>query len=412
MTTGHIKPSVKSVESVSSPVTHPPSSVLRPSSKEETLALNPLTNDEYQRWDNYVRNSANGLPLHLSGWCDVMHNTYNYQTRYIMAQDQERIVGVMPLFLVPSLLTGRRAMTMPGGICANDDTITAKLIDQAVRTAEAENIDKILLQDSRTELPHNWPLVFPALPATPAPPVIPAQARIHSRNPKNWLTESNHVYWVVDLGQSEEALWKRLDGNIRRQVRKARQNELTVKIDRSGELMKPFYDIFSRFTHQAGTPVFGLPFLENTINAFPNGFNIAVVWFNEQPVAGYFQLEMNDTIYGMWGAALPETLKLRPAYLALWEIMRDAIDQGYAFLDMGRSPAESNASKFKGQWGGTSHPIFQTIINNNEKKPARSVTGQVQSSDQFQLFMKIWPKLPLSFTKFVGPKLRWHVPFA
>jgi len=376
--TVHVKPSVETVKSAD----HPSSPDLLPSFQEGELTLRPLTSEECQHWDHYVRNSANGLPLHLSGWRDVMRETYNYETRYIMAQEKDRIVGVMPFFKVPSILTGRRAMTMPGGICANNDSITSKLIDQAVQTVEADGIHKTFLQDSRSE------------------------------PPPNWHTESNHVYWVVDLDQSEEDLWKRLDGNIRRQVRKARKNELTVNIDRSGELVKPFYDVFSRFTHQAGTPVFGLQFLENIINAFPNGFNIAVVWFKEQPIAGYFQLEMNDTIYGMWGAALPETLKLRPAYLALWEIMRNAIEHGYAFLDMGRSPAESNASKFKGQWGGVSHPIFQTIINNDDKKAVRSVTGQVQSNDQFQLFIKIWPKLPLSITRLLGPKLRWHVPFA
>jgi len=349
---------------------------------KDALVINRLTDDLCESWDTYVRTEQNGLPLHLSGWRNILHNTYGYETRYLMAQIEDRIVGVLPLFLVPSLLAGKRAMTMPGGICANDETIALSLIEQGKKITIKEGINRILLQDSRL------------------------------KPPGNWLSESNHVYWVIDLDQSEEALWKRLDGNIRRQVRKARHNGLVVEIDRSGDLLDPFYDVFLRFTHQAGTPVFGRSFLENTIDTFPNGFNIVVVWHEHQPIAGYFQLEMNDTIYGMWGAALPETLKLRPAYLALWEIMREAIHSGFSYLDMGRSPAESNASKFKGQWGGTARPIYQTIINGSEQKPVRSVTSQVQSNEQFQLFMKIWPRLPLSFTRRLGPKLRWHIPFA
>jgi serine/alanine adding enzyme len=352
------------------------------SQETKTLHISRLTDDTCDSWDSYVRSASHGLPLHLSGWSKIMRHTYGYETCYIAAQDQEVIVGVLPLFLVPSLLTGKRAMTMPGAICADNKIIAAKLIEQAVKTSANAGIDRILLQDSRQELPDNW------------------------------FSESDHVFWLVELDHSEDDLWKRLDGNIRRQVRKARNNDLKVEIDRSGELLDPFYDVFSRFTRQAGTPVFGRSFLENIIALFPNGFNIVVVWHEGRPIAGYFQLEMNETIYGMWGAALAETLDLRPAYLALWEIMREANQSGFSYLDMGRSPAGSNASKFKGQWGGTASPIYQTIINGKEHKPAHSVTSQVQSSEQFQLFMKIWPRLPLSLTQRLGPKLRWHIPFA
>lgn len=366
--------------------------------EKDALILSRLTNDDCERWDSYVRESPYGLPLHLSGWRHVLHKTYGYETPYLMARVQEHIVGVMPLFLVPSFLTGKRAMTMPGGICTDDEAIAARLIEQAVKMGTEGGIERTLIQDSRQEPPDQFD----------------SFDKLNGSKPKtyNWNTESSHVYWIVDLDQSEEALWKRLDGNIRRQVRKARKNGLRAEIDRTGELLDPFYDIFSRFTHQAGTPVFSRAFLKNTINTFPNGFNIAVVWHGDQPIAGYFQLEMNKTVYGMWGAALPETQNLRPAYLALWEIMREANNSGFSYLDMGRSPAGSNASKFKGQWGGISHPVYQTIINANQQKPAQSVTNQVQSNDQFQLFMRIWPKLPLSFTRRLGPKLRWHIPFA
>ena len=362
----------------------------------ETLLISRLNDDDCARWDTYVQTAAQGLPLHLSGWRGIMHNTYGYETRYLLAQDQEAIVGVLPLFLVPSLLTGKRAMTMPGAICANDETTASKLMEQAISMSAAEGIDRILFQDSRQDLPCSSRLTVPQ-------GCSPDRA---------WLSESNHVYWLVELDPTEEDLWKRLDGNIRRQVRKAQKNDLTVDIDRSGVLLEPFYDVFSRFTHQAGTPVFGRAFLENIIDTFPNGFNIVVVWQEKRPIAGYFQLEMNRTIYGMWGAALSETLSLRPAYIALWEIMREAIQSGFSYLDMGRSPAESNASKFKGQWGGTSYPIYQTIINGKEHKQAHSVTSQVQSNEKFQLFMKVWPRLPLSVTRRLGPKLRWHIPFA
>lgn len=348
---------------------------------EHGIVIDALTKQTADEWDNYVRSSVHGLPLHLAGWREVMQKTYGYETSFLMARDGEEIVGVLPLFVVPSRLTGKRAMTMPGGLCADRDDIAISLVEKGLCLV-VDDVDRLLIQDSRQKFSNEW------------------------------LTESQHVYWLVELGDSEEALWKRLDGNVRRQVRKAKRNELEVEIGRDQRLIEPFYQVFSEFTHQAGTPVFGQDFLENVAKTFPDGYNIVVVRHEDQPVAGYFQLEMGDTVYGMWGAALPQTLKLRPTYLAIWEIMRDAVNNGFVFLDMGRSPAEANASKFKGQWGGESQPIYQTVVMSNELGRSNSITGQVQSDERIQLFMQIWPRLPLSLTRFLGPKLRWHIPFA
>ncbi len=347
-----------------------------------SIVVDALTADTCGEWDAYVRSARDGLPLHLSGWRQVMQKTYGYETRYLMARSGQRIVGVLPLFLVPSRLTGKRGMTMPGGLCADNDAVAVSLLETGLRVAIAGGVDRLLVQDSRQK----WQ--------------------------DNWQAESRHVYWLVNLGASEEDLWRGLDGNIRRQVRKAKRNNLEIEVGRDEMLVEPFYNMFSQFTHQAGTPVFSRAFLQNVVDTFPGGYNIALVRHEKEPIAGYFQVEMGDTVYGMWGAALPATLKLRPAYLALWEIMRDAVNHGFTHLDMGRSPADANASKFKGQWGGKSSPVYQTIIMSNENEHSNSMTSQVQSDERFQLFMQIWPRLPLSVTRYLGPKLRWHIPFA
>ena len=350
--------------------------------KQHHLTVSELTADTRSLWDAYVRSASDGLPLHLAGWQDVMRNTYGYETRYLLAYADDRVAGVLPLFIVPSILTGRRAMTLPGGLCADSEPAARALINQGLALLERSHVSQLQLQDSR----RRWD--------------------------GNWQSNSQHVYWLMDMRLSEESLWKQLDGNIRRQVRKARKEGLETEIDRTGRLLDPFYDVFSRFTHRAGTPVFGRDFLANIIETFPGGFNIAIVWHENQPIAGYFQLEMGDTAYGMWGAALVEYRNLRAAYLAIWDIMSDAIDSGFTYLDMGRSPANTNASKFKGQWGGVSQPIYQQVINAKETGEAIDVTAKVQSDNRYQLFGQLWRKMPFPLTQFVGPKLRWHIPFA
>lgn len=341
-----------------------------------------LTDKDCPTWDAYVKNAVDGLPQHLSGWRKVLYKTYGYETPYLMAREGERVVGVLPLFLVRSALVGNRATTMPGGLCADTDEVGVDLIARGKEIARQAKANGFILHDTR----QIWP------------------GDLH--------TTTNHVHWIVDVRLDAEALWKRLDGNIRRQVRIARQNELTVEIDRTGKRLGAFYEVLSRFTHQIGTPLFGRNFLEHIVETFPDGFSIAVVCRKQQPIGGYFQLQMGNTVYGMWGATLRQYLELRPVYLAYWEIIRDTIANGYHFLDMGRSPAGSDASKYKGQWGGVARPIYQQVHSIGNAYSGDSIANKIQSDSKFQLVMQLWPKLPLPVAQYLGPKLRCHVPFA
>lgn len=346
------------------------------------MTITELEERERPTWDAYVENSAHGLPQHLSGWRDVMSKTYGYATHYLMAKEGEEVVGVLPLFIVRSFLVDDSAMTMPGGLCADDPEVAAALIDRGKQVAQRAKVKRLVLQDTR----RNWP--------------------------GDLQTTSHHVSWVIDVRAGTDALWKGLDKNIRRQVRMARNKGLTVEIDRTGAHIDDFYEILSRFTHNIGTPLFGQSFLEHIVETFPGGFNIAVVYKEKQPVGAYFQLEMGNTVYGTWGATLHEYLKQRAVYLAYWEMLSDTVVNGYDYLDMGRSSAGSNSSKFKGQWGGVSSPVYQQIAGIGGHHSAASIVDRVESDSKFQRFMQVWPKLPFSVVQILGPRLRRHVPFA
>ncbi len=348
----------------------------------ELINIFELTDSDCREWDTYVKNAARGLPQHLSGWRTVLRKTHGYETPYLMARDSQRIVGVLPLFIVRSLLVGNVAMSMPGGLCANIDEAAQALIAHGREIARRAKAKRFLLHDTRQV----WP------------------GDLH--------TTTHHVHWVVDVRPDAETLWQRLDSNVRRQVRIARREGLTVEIDRIGSHLGAFYKVLNQFAHQAGTPLFGHDFLERVVETFPGEFNIVVIYKAQRPIGGYFQLQMGKTMYGMWGATLHDYLKLRPVYLAYWEIIRYASANGYHYLDMGRSPTDSEASKYKGQWGGVASPIYQQVAHTGNGRTGDSIADQIRSEGKFQLLMRLWPRLPLPVAQYLGPKLRRHVPFA
>jgi FemAB-related protein (PEP-CTERM system-associated) len=341
-----------------------------------------LCDKDKAAWDDYVESSPSGLPQQLSGWRDILSDTYGYETSYLLAKEQEKTVGVLPLFIVNSRLVGCSVASMPGGLCADNAEIAQELIAHAIQIAHQGKMKTLMIQDTRQD----WPI--------------------------NLQTTCQHEYRVVDTSKDAKEIWMKLHRETRRQIRIARKNDLTVDIDRSGTLVDEFHDILSRFVHKVGTPVFGKKFLEKVVETFQNKFSIVVVYKEKQPLGAYFQLMKGDTVYGIWGGTLPAYQELRATYLAYWEILSDAANHGYHFWDMGRNPVNANTSKFKSQWGGVAKPIYQQIAVNGGQRHEDSIVSRVHSDAKFQIFMRVWPKLPFPLVQFLGPLLRRHVPFA
>lgn len=347
------------------------------------IVVYELRNAEQAEWDSYVTAAPDGLPTHLAGWRQVLGGRKGHEMRYALARRHGQVAGVLPLFFVRSALVGHTATTMPGGLCADDAEVSAALLSYGRAIAWQAGMRRLVLQDSRVA----W-----------------AAGGLG--------TAADHVHWTVDLRAGPEGLWQGLHRNIRRQVRIAESHGLEVEIDRSGASLGDFYRVFSQFAHQSGTPVFGLDFLQRVMAAFPGGFHIAVVRQGAEPIGAFFQLELADTAYGMWGATLHERLQLRPNYLVYWELLKYASEQGFAYLDMGRSRTNSGASDFKGQWGGVSQPVYQQVAVRERAGGAGSVTQRINSGGPMQWVMRMWPRLPFPVVSYLGPKLRRHVPFA
>ena len=62
---------------------------------------------DYQAWDAYVEAAADGSWFHTTAWMSAVEGAFGHQPVYLQATRGDRIVGVLPLFLIRSLLGGR-----------------------------------------------------------------------------------------------------------------------------------------------------------------------------------------------------------------------------------------------------------------------------------------------------------------
>src|SRR5262245_57823820 len=104
------------------------------------------------RWDAFVRAHPQGSPFHLIAWRDTLQTTFGYEAKYLVATDaQDRITGVLPLFIVDNFITGRVLISTPfavyGGILATHDVAHYALASRAKAMAEQLKVQYLELRN-------------------------------------------------------------------------------------------------------------------------------------------------------------------------------------------------------------------------------------------------------------------------
>src|SRR5262249_17540409 len=88
--------------------------------------------DEFQSlWDDYVSHHPFGSIFHSTAWKRVVERAFEFEPRYLFLEEQGKIRGVLPLFLVHNLVLGSSLISTPlavyGGPCADNEQLSAQL---------------------------------------------------------------------------------------------------------------------------------------------------------------------------------------------------------------------------------------------------------------------------------------------
>jgi predicted N-acyltransferase len=167
--------------------------------------------------------------------------------------------------------------------------------------------------------------------------------------------------------------------------------------------------MFSAFVRESGTPVFSKRMLTRTVETFPDQLWLLGLWDDRQMAGGGLQFLLGDTVSGIWGAALSEHFNRRPNHLMYWESVRYGCQNGFRWLDLGRSRIGSGQHKFKLQWGGSEIPVYQQFyLRKGTKRP---LVADDVAEGKARTLVRLWSKLPLPVTQKVGPVVRRHLPF-
>jgi len=101
------------------------------------MEITELRREDEKVWDSYVLKSSTSTFYHQIGWRNVVEKTYKHKPIYLIAKENSEIKGVLPLFLMRSLIFGKKLVSVPfapyGGVCADNETVKKAFVEDAKR---------------------------------------------------------------------------------------------------------------------------------------------------------------------------------------------------------------------------------------------------------------------------------------
>ena len=347
---------------------------------ERGVTIRLLAEEDRRHWDEYVVNSATSSGYHLSGWKDVIEDSFGHRTYYLFAEDSEsRIKGVLPLVHMKSLLFGNFVVSLPyfnyGGVCADDDEISKSLLKAAVDIATDINADHIELR--------------------------------HTRPASNGLPAKTHkVSMRLTLPADPEELWLSFPSKLRSQIRRPAREEMYSRLGGEEEL-ESFFDVFSTNMRDLGTPVYSRKFFSNILRKFPDKTRISTIYSKGgEPVASGFLFGFKETLEIPWASSLRCFSQYSPNMLLYWNVLKYACENNYRVFDFGRSTAGEGTYRFKEQWGAKPVQLYWNFWMKNVG-PLPELNPK---NPKYQTAIKIWQKLPIGLTRLIGPRVVKNIP--
>lgn len=324
-------------------------------------------------WDEFVLRAGDGTIAHRWAWLEIVSASYGHRVLPLAAVRGEELVGLLPLVLMRSRLFGNHLVSMPfvdtGGLCTDgDEAADAALVATAIDLAADAG--------AGLELRH--------IADRPIP-----------------LEPSRHkLTMVVDLSGGEDAVWERIHGNRRSQVRKARRAGLEASVH-GGEALTDFYRTLAANLRDLGSPMHRMSFFRNIMAAFGADARVVLVRDGDRAIGTAMVLIHADRAVMPWMASLRSTFSRGPSQLVYWEALCYGLERGCQMFDLGRSSPGSGTYESKREWAAEPVQLFW------HRLPGENGGDDVQ---RWQWATGLWRRLPVPAATSIGRAIRGGIP--
>jgi FemAB-related protein (PEP-CTERM system-associated) len=301
----------------------------------------------------------------------VLGSTFPYRPMSAMAVEGGKVRGILPLFLVQNLPSGRSLVSTPFGVYGGllgDDRATEALLAYARAQGERLGVRYIELR--------------------------------HERAVGDLPVKDLYVTFRRPIFETDEENMAAIPRNQRRSIRVAAKHGLESRVG-GRELVPAFYDVYSQSMRNHGTPVFPRSLFENLLREFHPDAKILGVFHEGAMVAGVLTFFYRDQVLPYYGGAVRRAFPLAANDFMYWSLMLHGRNEGYKVFDFGRSKVDSGSYHFKRHWGFEPSPLaYQYCLIRQA-----SIPNLTPRNPAFAWPIRLWRKLPLRITQWIGPRL-------
>jgi CelD/BcsL family acetyltransferase involved in cellulose biosynthesis len=266
-------------------------------------------------WDQLTRTRPTSV-FHSQRWMRALADTYGFPVRARLLMDRREPQAGFAYVDVQDFLDRRIASLPFSDFC---DPIVTTLPQWH------ELIDDLVDQHSRVDLRclHN-----------PVP-----------THDDRFSIVDRALWHAVDVERDEDDIWQALPGSARRALRKARDNDVAIRIAEDEGDLRAFFDLHLRVRkYKYGLLAQPYSFFEHIWEQFVESDRGALILAEiaGRTIAGCLFLEWQDTLYYKFNASDGAHLNARPNDRILWEGIRYARKRGLRRIDFGLTDADQD----------------------------------------------------------------------
>lgn len=331
-----------------------------------------LTPQHAARWDAFVRAHPAATFFHLSAWQTLITRCYGHQTWFYFVEQDGQIQGVLGLCQIKSRLFGHSLSSLPfcvhGGVLALHDGARALLDEAASSLAGALGVGHL---EYRNIAPTGKP---------------------------GWQVKDLYVTFRKAISADHEENMNAIPRKQRAMVRKGIKCGLAAEIDQDVER---FFHIYATSVLRLGTPVFPKKYFALIKELFGEQCEIRIIVKDGLPVAGVMSFYWRDEVLPYYGGSMPIAREVAGNDFMYWNLMEAAVERGCRLFDFGRSKLGTGAYDFKKNWGFTATPLAYEY----QLHAATELPDNNPLNPKYQLFIKLWKRLPLPVANLLGPHI-------
>jgi FemAB-related protein (PEP-CTERM system-associated) len=337
------------------------------------LTLHLLQPQDYPRWDAFVRACPDATFFHLSGWQKVIEQSFGIRTWFYYVEQDGQIQGVLPLAEIKSRLFGHSLGAMPfcvyGGPVARGDAALTMLDGAAHALAGKLGVGHLEYR---------------------------GMARVHPDDP-SWHTKELYVTFRKAISADDDANLNAIPRKQRAMVRKGIKLGLRGEVDANVDRM---FEAYAHSVHRLGTPVFPKKYFALLQTTFGDECEVRTIVTDKNELVGsVLSFYWRDEVVPYYGGGMDIARNVAGNDFMYWNLMQAAAARGCRLFDFGRSKLGTGAYDFKKNWGfEAQHLPYEYKLYGADALPDNNPLNP-----KYQLFIKMWKKLPLPLANFMGP---------